>query len=119
MAERSVEQKLAAIESSVGNLTQSSAWGGCKTDVKNVIAHLTQIDKLCKTGTPIHMVGSDFDAPGDFLTIFSLQANGLTQVGYHEVALMDDQLIVDLGRAKGNRVFLESEYYSMIERLQR
>ncbi|MCX6732377.1 MAG: hypothetical protein NTV98_02450 [Candidatus Roizmanbacteria bacterium] len=119
MIERSIEKKLAAIESSIGNLTPSPAWGGCKADVKNVIAHLTQIDKLCKIGTPIHMVASDFDAPGDFLTIFSLQANGLTQVGYHEVALMDDKLIVDLGRAKGNRVFLENEYYSLIERLQR
>lgn len=65
------------------------------------------------------MVASDFDAPGDFLTIYSVQAGGLTQVGNHVVALMDEQLIVDLGREKGNRVFLEGDYYALIGRLQR
>ena len=65
------------------------------------------------------MVASDFDAPGDFLTIYSTQVGGLTQVGYHVVALMDKQFIIDLSREKGNRVFMENEYYSLIERMQR
>ena len=119
MAERPIKNKLTAIGMSVDNLIPSSAWGGCKADAQTVIEHLTKKTKLCKVGEPLRLLASDFDAPTDRLTIYSVKAGGLTQVDYHTIALMDDEIVVDLGREKGNRVFYDQDYFTLIRQLQR
>lgn len=116
MKEQSIEHRKAAIESSVGILRPSDGYGACERDASNVITYLTK-QKLCKSGIPLSMVASDFDSPSDLLTIYA--KGQLTQVGYHVVAFMDGQFIVDLGRDAGNRVFLEADYISLIGRMQR
>lgn len=118
MREYHVENIIGAIESSLAGLKPSKAMGNCKGDALAVIEHLTR-NKLCKAGNLMFMTPSDFDSPSDMLIIYSSQAGGFTQVPNHYVAFMDREIIVDLGRDVGNRVFTEEAYYSLIARLQR
>lgn len=117
MAEQ-LSKRISMIESAVGKLQPSSAMGACMSDSNAVIEHLTR-SKLCQSGKLMYMTPRDFDSPSDLLTIFALQAGGFTQVPNHYVAFMDGEIVVDLGRNVGDRVFTEDAYYTLIARLQR